>query len=142
MGFEGAKIALYLGDRLVVILRDDIVGLPFPGFWDLPGGGREGAETPVECVQRECREELGLALPQAAILWQRSFVKNGITNWYFVGRLPATTVTGIVFGDEGQEWALMTDAEFLAHPKAVPMFQDRLNIYLSEISGGERPPAL
>ena len=142
MGFEGAKIALYLGDRLVVILRDDFGGLPFPGFWDLPGGGREGTETPVECVQRECLEELGLVLPARAIIWQRQFTTGKNINWYFVGHLPATAVNAIVFGDEGQRWAPMTDAEFLAHSKAVPMYQDRLNIYLSGISGGERPPAL
>ena len=56
MAFEGAKIALYLGDRLVVIQRDDRPDIPFPGFWDLPGGGREAGETPFECVRRECGE--------------------------------------------------------------------------------------
>lgn len=42
MAFGGAKIALYLGDRLIVILRDDHEWLPFAVCWDLPGGGREG----------------------------------------------------------------------------------------------------
>ena len=35
-------------------------GIPWPAFWDLPGGGREGTESPVECVLRETHEEFGL----------------------------------------------------------------------------------
>lgn len=36
-----------------------------PGYkpgWDLPGGMAEANESPVQCVQREIREELGLEL--------------------------------------------------------------------------------
>lgn len=44
--FAGAKLALYLGDDLAVILRDETPGLTFAGHWDFPGGGsrrRRGA---------------------------------------------------------------------------------------------------
>lgn len=141
MAFGGAKIALYLGDRLVVILRDDHKGLPFAGCWDLPGGGREGREAPFDCVQRECFEELGLMLPKAAIVWHRAFVQRGVTNWFFVGHLPAATSDAIVFGDEGQCWKLMTDADYIAHERAVPTFQHRLRLYLLREGGeGKNPP--
>ncbi len=140
MAFGGSKIALYLGDRLVVILRDDHEGLPYAGCWDLPGGGREDTETPLACVQRECFEELGLEVPQAAIKWQRSFAQNGVTNWFFVGYLPAACAGSIVFGDEGQRWALMPDQAYIDHVKAVPMFQERLKLYLTGEDLGERTP--
>jgi hypothetical protein len=52
-GFGGTKIALLCGDHAVVYLRDDKPGIPFPGMWDLPGGGREGNEGPIECGIRE-----------------------------------------------------------------------------------------
>ena len=52
MGFDGAKLALYVGEKLAVILRDDTPGLPFADHWDLPGGGREGEETPLGCALR------------------------------------------------------------------------------------------
>ena len=60
--FVGAKLALFLGDHLAVILRDDRPDIPWPGRLDLPGGGRDGDENPQDCVLRETREELGLAL--------------------------------------------------------------------------------
>ncbi|MGC1495363.1 MAG: NUDIX hydrolase [Sulfitobacter sp.] len=133
--FEGAKMALYLGDQLAVILRDDIPGLPFAGHWDLPGGGREGQETPLQCALRECHEELGLHVPKSAVIWERPFDEGAFIKWFFVARLPAQAVQKVVFGNEGQRWTLMKPATFLGHPKAVPAFQDRLAIYLAENVG-------
>ncbi len=131
--FVGAKLALFLGDRLVVLLRDDRPDLPFPGHWDLPGGGREDAETPLECALRECHEELGLRVRETAIVWCRAFGDK----WFFVGRMAAQAANDIVFGDEGQRWDLMTPADFMAHPKAVPALQDRLRVYLETLGNAE-----
>ncbi len=130
--FEGAKLALFLGDQLAVILRDDMPGLPFAGYWDLPGGGREGQEAPLECALRECHEELGLHVPKNAVIWQKPFNEGVFTKWFFVARLPFQAQHDVVFGNEGQRWTLMAPETFLAHPKAVPAFQDRLAIYLAE----------
>lgn len=136
MGFDGAKLALYLGEKLAVILRDDTPGLLFADHWDLPGGGREGAETPLACALRECREELGIAVPEQAVVWQGSFDEAGRTKWFFVARMPAQAEAEIVFGDEGQRWRLMEEEEFLNHPRAVPAFQDRLRVYLAQSATG------
>lgn len=132
--FEGAKLALFLGGRLVAILRDNVADLPYAGHWDLPGGGREGGETPLACVRRECFEELGLRIEPQDIVWARRFssASSGETVWFYVGHLPSSGANDIVFGDEGQGWQLMEVAEFLRHPKAIPAFQDRLRIYLAE----------
>ena len=130
--FGGAKMALFLGGRLVVILRDDLPDLPYANHWDLPGGGREGSETAFECVRRECLEELGLEIAPASVLWKRAYHTDGTTNWLFVVGAPAETSQDIVFGDEGQRWTLMDPQVFLSHPMAVPRFQDRLRDYLEE----------
>ena len=132
--FHGAKLALFLGANLAVILRDDHPGLPFAGYWDLPGGGREGAESPLECALRECFEELGLTVPPEAVIWHRPFAEDQQTKWFFVARLPAETAQDVVFGDEGQLWSLMSPEDFLADPKAVPAFQSRLKLYLKSQS--------
>jgi 8-oxo-dGTP diphosphatase len=144
MGYEGAKLALYLGDALAVILRDERAAIPFPGHWDLPGGGREGDEAPLTCALRECREELGLLVPEDAVVWGRRFVEDGQGKWFFVAELPADAAGQVVFGNEGQRWQLMAEDVFLAHPKAVPEFQDRLRCYLDEKKGlltKDPPPA-
>jgi len=128
--FGGAKLALYLGDRLTVILRDATPGLLFANHWDLPGGGREGSETPLECALRECHEELGLRVPCDAVVWGAAFYEGDVAKWFFVAQLPREMVAHVRFGDEGQRWDLMSEREFLEHPYAVPAFQDRLNVWI------------
>ncbi|MGC1504742.1 MAG: NUDIX hydrolase [Sulfitobacter sp.] len=132
--FEGAKVALFLGSRLVVIQRDDFPDLSFAGYWDLPGGGREGCETPFACVQRECHEELGLMIWPENITWRRGFASavTGDPVWFFVAHLSSEAEKRIVFGDEGQGWRLMDVADFMIHPKVIAAFQDRLGRYLCE----------
>lgn len=73
MEFSGCKIALLCDDKLLTILRDDISTIPWPNMWELPGGGREGEETPFECVQREVFEELGLKLKEVDIFWVKDY---------------------------------------------------------------------
>ena len=130
--FGGAKVCLFKGAKLAVILRDDLPDLPYANHWDLPGGGREGQETPFECARRECFEELGLQITRASVLWKRAYQTKGITNWLLVVGAPAETSQDVVFGDEGQRWTLMDPQVFLSHPMAVPRFQDRLRDYLKE----------
>lgn len=130
--FAGAKVALYLGTELAVILRDDLPDLVFANHWDLPGGGREGGETPMACALRECHEELGLSVPTNAVIWGRKFREGTQAKWFFVAQLPASAAAQVVFGDEGQRWMLMSDDMFVTHPDAVPAFRDRLRIWMRD----------
>ncbi|MDN5568889.1 MAG: NUDIX domain-containing protein, partial [Paracoccus sp. (in: a-proteobacteria)] len=65
--FNGTKLLLTSGPQMLVYLRDDRPDLPFPAHWDLPGGGREGNETPIACALRELDEEFSLLLPPEAL---------------------------------------------------------------------------
>ncbi|SDE71625.1 NUDIX domain-containing protein [Limimaricola pyoseonensis] len=129
--FDGAKAALFLGSRLLVIRRDDRPGISFPGALDFPGGGREGAETPDETLAREMREEVGLEMARAEMLWRRPF--DSATGpgkvWFFVLRMGSEAESAIRFGDEGQGWSLMAPEAFLAAPDAVPALQARLRLW-------------
>lgn len=139
MEFSGCKIALLYDDKLLTILRDDISTIPWPNMWELPGGGREGEDTPFECVQREVFEELGLKLEEADILWVKDYqgmLDPDKISIFMVGTITQEEFAGIVFGDEGQAYQMMDVSQFLADEKVVPQLQDRLSDYLEEVYSG------
>ena len=131
--FQGCKIALFCGDRILTILRDDKTTIPWPNMWELPGGGREGDESPFECAAREVYEELGIKLTEDCLLWSKvypSMLFEGKKSVFLVGKLTKEQFDKIVFGDEGQGYRLMSVEEFLGSDKVVPQLQDRVRDYL------------
>ena len=134
--FVGCKLALNNGPLILTYLRDDTPGLNWANMWDLPGGGREGDETPEDCVLRELHEEFGLHLPAARLVWQRvwpSMMDETRPSHFFAGRITAREIAAITFGDEGQHWQMMPTATFLTHPAAVPELQRRSVVALTEL---------
>lgn len=134
--FGGAKIALLYGGQVLVYLRDDNPAIPWPGCWDLPGGGREGDETPVQCVQRETEEEFGILLPARQIVWQQRYA--GITpgsphTWFMVGEITLAQIAAIRFGNEGQCWQMMPADEFVRHPQGIAHLRQRLADRLAQL---------
>ncbi|WP_371226090.1 NUDIX hydrolase [Roseovarius sp. 2305UL8-3] len=130
--FEGAKLALLIGGKLLVIRRDDRLGLPWPGYLDLPGGGRESGESPEECVLRETQEEVGLRLEPGDLIWRRFYPDDPTPAWFFAAHLPATSEIEIVFGPEGQGWMLMSPEDYVAHSEAIPHFRLRVQDYIND----------
>ena len=131
--FTGCKIALFCGDKLLTILRDDKLNIPYPNTWELPGGGREGDESPFECVAREVYEELGTRLTKDCLIWSKvypSMLFEGKESIFLVGKLRQEQFDSIVFGDEGQGYKLMRIEEFLGSDRVVPQLQDRVRDYL------------
>ena len=131
--FTGSKIALICGDKVLTILRDDKDDIPCPNMWELPGGGREGDESPFECVAREVYEELGIHLNEDCLLWGKiypSVIFEGKQSVFMVGQLRQEQFDNITFGDEGQAYQLMNIEEFLSSSQVVPQLQERLKDYL------------
>ena len=128
--FDGAKVALFLGTRLIVIRRDARPDIPFPDTWDFPGGGREGRETPFATVARETREEVGLTLAPADVVWQRATGRLGRHPvWFFVARLPEAAEAQVIFGDEGQFWRMAEVDEVLSWSDVAGDLQQRLALW-------------
>lgn len=134
--FVGCKAALFCGDALLTYLRDDKPGLPWAAKWDLPGGGREGGETPEACLLRELHEEFGLILAADRLLWRRrwpSMLDASRSSYFFAGRISAAEIAAIRFGDEGQYWQMMRVADYLAHPHGIPELQRRVAVALPDV---------
>lgn len=123
--FNGAKLALFLDDSLLVYQRDRRDDIPYSGLLDLPGGGRENNESPQACVLRELREEFGLVLsPQRVKLAQYYTIPfNGLLGCFFTGVLQSSEQRLIRFGDEGQWWRFMSVKAFLEDPRAIGHLQ-------------------
>ena len=134
--FSGSKLALIFGSKVLVYKRDDNDHIPFPGFWDLPGGGREGGESPEECVLRELEEEFSISISAARPCYKRrvSSVDGRSSAFFFVANGRPSEIEAIAFGNEGQFWRLMDVNEFLDHPEAVPSLVDRLRSYLDAVN--------
>lgn len=132
--FHGAKVALISDRHVLTLLRDDVATIPFPDMWDFPGGGREGNETPQDCVLRELHEEFGLGLTAQDLIYSAS--RDGVLPrqpkiWFFGAVLDGLNPRQIKFGNEGQGWELMPIETYLSHPKAIWHLQDGLQRFLA-----------
>jgi len=138
MEFDGAKLALICDGCVLTMLRDDKPDIPFPAMWDFPGGGREGEETPEECVLRELKEEFGLRLSLDCLTYrlQRPGILEKQTHiWFFGTVLDGFSQMKIEFGDEGQMWEMMPVETYLDHPDAIPHLCDGLRKFLVHLKG-------
>ena len=135
LDFTGVKVALLVEKSILVILRDNKPDIPWPNTWELPGGGREGQETPLECLRREVWEELGLILEEKSIIWSRiypSMLDEERSAVFVVAKISQKQYQEIRFGDEGQCYKLMSIDEFLGSDKVVPQLQDRVRDYVEK----------
>lgn len=133
--FTGCKIALICEGQILTILRDDKEGIPWPNMWELPGGGREGDETPFECVAREVYEELSIQLSKEEVIWSGiypSMLDGNKKSVFLVGQLTQEQFESIVFGDEGQSYKLVSLEEFLTSDRVIPQLQERVRDYVEE----------
>ena len=135
MDFQGCKIALICDGQILTILRDDKPTIPWPNLWELPGGGREGDESPFECVAREVYEELNIQLSKDDIIWSRlypSMLDENKKSVFLVGKLTQEQFESIIFGDEGQSYKLVSIEELLTSDRVVPQLQERVRDYVEK----------
>lgn len=131
--FTGVKAALLVEQSILVILRDDKPDIPWPNMWELPGGGREGQETPLECLQREVWEELDLTLKEESIIWSKiypSMLDKDRSAVFVVSQISQEQYREIRFGDEGKAFKLMPVEDFIKVEGVIPQLQERFKDYL------------
>ena len=138
--FNGCKLALLQGTKLLVYKRDEKDNIPYPGQLDLPGGGRECDETPEQCVLRELYEEFSIKLPAIRLIYRQkySLSQPGEFAYFFVAELSEHESQAIVFGDEGQSWLFMDIEDYLASPWAITHLKKRIVEYLDYVKLGSK----
>jgi 8-oxo-dGTP diphosphatase len=127
--FDGAKIAILRGDDVLTLQRDDRPDIPYPGEWDLPGGGRECNETPIQTAARELLEELNVRLDPSKIIYSAEELAEGDSQervHFFMARWDDLFDDGIILGDEGQRWRWMPIPDFLSRKDVVKPLRGRL----------------
>lgn len=125
----GAKLVLTCRGALLTYLRDDFAHIPFPAMWDLPGGGIEPGESAEACALRELEEEFGLRLAPQRLTGRRDFpaaVDASRIGVMFSAAITDREIEAIRFGPEGQHWQMMPITDYIAHPRAVPAFRERV----------------
>ncbi len=114
---EVAAAVVVEGDRVLVQTRP--AGRTYAGWWEFPGGKQEPDEDGPACAQRECREELGLAVrvlqPLHTVAWEYPGARVRVT-FYLCAPAPGAAPPEPV---EGQElrWA---DVAALAELRFLP----------------------
>jgi 8-oxo-dGTP diphosphatase len=79
----GASIIFFNRDhQVLLVLRDDLPSIPYPGMWDLPGGHFEENETAEECIVREMLEEIEINVAGCSLF--RIYEFSDRTEYVFV----------------------------------------------------------
>ena len=116
-----SALLLTADHKLVIQLRDDKPGLPFPAHWATLGGAIEPGETPDQAIERELNEEIEPAPP--VTFWryiEHHFSANGsqhtVANHVYIGHLPCPLAEIKLY--EGQRLAAFSAAEINEIPVA------------------------
>lgn len=131
--FNGAKGIVFLEGKMLVYRRDDKTSYE-PLRIDLPGGAREGNESPFATFKREVKEEFGLNINQEDIEFSctiPSVMTPEKKSFFIVAQARGAKPEDVVFGNEGLEWFLVTPEEFMNHPDGIKRQQERIKQYLS-----------
>ena len=133
-GFQGVKVALINKGKVLTILRDNVPNIPYPNMWDLAGGGRENEESPYETMRREVKEELDIDIPESNVVWVKyyeSITKPGNKSVFMVANISDYQIENIKFGEEGQEYKIVTFREFLESKNVIEQLKNRLLEYIN-----------
>ncbi len=114
--FDGAKLALLCGDKLVSIQRSASADSPVANLWDLPGGNRQAGESPETCVLRGLRQELFLRLNADDLIWKKRHVsgqQGQVVTWFFAAQIPTLDVARLRLSAAGKAWRLIEAQRYL-----------------------------
>ena len=130
--FNGAKGLVYIGDKILVYRRDSTTKKS-PNCIDMPGGGREGNESPFDTFKREVKEEFSIEISKEDVLYScpfQSYDDPTQISFFIVTKSLKYNADDIHFGNEGTEWQMMTPDEFVHRPDGIERQQARVKNFL------------
>ena len=95
---------LHQDNQFLLQLRDDIPGIPYPGYWAFFGGHLELGEAPEDAIQRELLEEIGYQPPVLAKFG--IYADDKVVRHVFHG--PLTVGTDALVLGEGWDFGFFT----------------------------------
>ena len=109
---EGTSIIFVRTDNnepeVLLFLRDDKKGIPYPNCWDILGGHVEEGETPEECIVREMLEEIEVQIKTPPTLFHKYRIKDRLEYTYWQ---PFSMNIDNIPLNEGQELRWFTEDE-------------------------------
>ncbi len=135
VNFNGAKGLVFLGNKIITYRRDNKTNSS-PLLIDLPGGGREGEESPFDCFKREVKEEFGINVEKEDIEFSIAYQSRTNPNkqsYFFITKKLKFSANNIIFGDEGTEWFLMSPEEFVNRPDGIKKQQEDVARYMIQL---------
>ncbi len=132
VNFFGVKGLVFIGDKILVYRRDNKTKI-CPLLIDLPGGGREGKETPLETFSREVKEEFGININKDDVVFAKKYqgiVDSSLQHYFFITKSLNIKETDLILGNEGVEFYLLYPQTYLELTDAVENQQKRVKEYL------------
>jgi 8-oxo-dGTP diphosphatase len=84
---KGAGIIFFNSkNEVLLLLRDNKQGIPYPNMWDIPGGMVEENETPEQTIRREMEEEMEIN-DLGEIKLFKVFASKNLTDYIFSKRM-------------------------------------------------------
>lgn len=135
--YAGTKGLILFGGALVLAyVRDDNTE-SFPGFLDLPGGGREEGETPFQTYQREVKEEFGLDIEPQDVIFHTSYpsmLDPSIAGHFIVARQSLGSIRQIEFGNEGKSYQIMALNSLLDDERLIPFLKGKVEFFWNQMA--------
>ena len=99
---KASKAIIKHNDMILLLLRDNKLGLSSPNKWSLPGGNAEKGKSYEDALKRELLEEINV-IPQNYQYLSEFVENNGRKTAAYIVELNDDEVNALKLGNEGQE---------------------------------------
>jgi len=123
---KASAIVLINKNKILLHLRDDKPNISHPNHWSIIGGGIEIGETPLETIERECLEEIGIKPENIKFLNKIFMPSYGLSEEYeifiFLGEIHEEADEIVLAEGQRLEYFYFDDIKNLKMPPRIKEF--------------------